>query len=77
MNAEVTRWLATFEHALASADARALESLFTPEAYWRDLVALTWRVRTVSGAPRVAQELARASPMFCSGSTSSRLRSAR
>ena len=53
----VTRWLAAFEQALtASADAE-LTSLLVPDAHWRDLVALTWRVNTVSGAAEVAAAL--------------------
>src|SRR5687767_6840384 len=49
MISEVTRWLGDFEKALASSDKAALESLFRPDAHWRDLVALTWSVKTVSG----------------------------
>jgi cation diffusion facilitator CzcD-associated flavoprotein CzcO len=54
---EVTRWLADFEKALASSDKAALEGLFRPDAHWRDLVALTWRVKTVSGASRIVDQL--------------------
>jgi cation diffusion facilitator CzcD-associated flavoprotein CzcO len=53
---EVTRWLADFEKALSSSD-KALEGLFRPDAHWRDLVALTWRVKTVSGSSSLIQEI--------------------
>jgi putative flavoprotein involved in K+ transport len=56
--AEVTRWLAEFERALAAAsDAARLETLFRCDAHWRDLVGLTCGVQTVSGSARITQEL--------------------
>ena len=57
MQADVARWLSAFQRALAASDAAALERLFHSEAHWRDLIALTWDVRTFSGAPRIAREL--------------------
>jgi cation diffusion facilitator CzcD-associated flavoprotein CzcO len=45
----VVRWLAAFELALAKPADVALSALFRPEAHWRDLLALTWAVKTVSG----------------------------
>jgi putative flavoprotein involved in K+ transport len=53
----VTRWLADFEKALADPDDEALGALFRPDAHWRDLLAFTWRVRTLSGAARIADTL--------------------
>ena len=53
----VTRWLGRFEQALAASDSSALSNLFLPEAHWRDLVALTWRVKTVSGAAAISAAL--------------------
>lgn len=57
MISEVTRWLAGFEKALSSSDKAALEGLFRPDAHWRDRVALTWRVKTVSGASGLIKEI--------------------
>ena len=54
----VTRWLAAFEQALLAADAKALEALFLPMSHWRDLLAFTWGVTTVSGASAIATSLA-------------------
>ncbi|MBL8383207.1 MAG: NAD(P)/FAD-dependent oxidoreductase [Burkholderiales bacterium] len=53
------RWLAAFAAALAAGEAAPLERLFRPDAHWRDLVAFTWRVTTVSGAAAVAGALLR------------------
>ncbi len=53
----VTRWLAEFEQALVAADTTALEALFLPMAHWRDLLAFTWGVTTLSGAAAIATSL--------------------
>jgi putative flavoprotein involved in K+ transport len=54
-------WLAGFEQALATGE---LEPLFQPESYWRDLLALTWQIRTVNGRdaliPQLSSQAARA-----------------
>ena len=46
----VSRWLAEFEKALSGSNGASLEALFLPDSHWRDLLAFTWRVQTVSGA---------------------------
>ena len=43
-------WLAQFERALAAPDDSLLRTLFHPDSHWRDVLALTWRIRTVDGA---------------------------
>jgi hypothetical protein len=48
-------WLAKFEGALAQGDG--LAELFHAESHWRDVLALTWRIRTVSGLEHIAQAL--------------------
>ena len=50
-------WLATFERALAKHDVAVLRTLFHHESYWRDVLALTWTIRTVSGADAILREL--------------------
>jgi thioredoxin reductase len=59
-------WLARFEHALAQGDRALLETLFHPDSHWRDVLALTWRIDTVSGpgaiAARLKEHAARARP---------------
>ena len=43
------QWLAQFERALAEPGEAALRSLFHSDSHWRDALALTWRIRTLSG----------------------------
>jgi putative flavoprotein involved in K+ transport len=50
-------WLTRFESALAGPDAGRLTSLFHPDSHWRDVLALTWDIGTVSGADAVVREL--------------------
>src|SRR3954463_15752339 len=47
-------WLPRFESALRSGDLSLLQSLFQAESHWRDVLAFTWRIETVSGAPGIA-----------------------
>ena len=53
------RWLADFEKALRAPDDASLAKLFRADAHWRDLLAFTWRVKTVSGAAAIVAELKR------------------
>ena len=64
----VTRWLTAFEQALAAADGRALAALFAPDAHWRDLLALTWNITTVSGVQPVVNALLQHSAGQAAGS---------
>ena len=50
-------WLGRLNAALAAGDAAAAATLFGDECYWRDLVALTWNIRTVEGRDAIAQML--------------------
>jgi thioredoxin reductase len=51
-------WLAEFEAALASPGRARLKKLFHPDSHWRDVLALTWRIRTVSGSDAILRDLA-------------------
>ncbi len=53
----VTRWLAEFEQALSASDDSSIEALFRPDAHWRDLLAFTWQVKTISGARKIVDAL--------------------
>src|SRR5947209_17140148 len=55
--AVVEDWLAQFERALAQPGAAALKALFHADSYWRDVLALTWDIRTIKGADAIAAEL--------------------
>ena len=50
-------WLAQFEQALGAPDDAPLKSLFHPESHWRDVLALTWHIRTVTGRDGIVDEL--------------------
>ena len=50
-------WLAEFERALAERDDVLLKSLFHPDSHWRDLLALTWRIKTVNGLDSILRVL--------------------
>ncbi len=50
-------WLAMFEKALAGRDDVLLKTLFHPDSHWRDVLALTWHIRTVNGLEAVLGEL--------------------
>ena len=43
-------WLAQFERALAEPDDGLLKTLFHPDSHWRDVLALTWNIKTVDGS---------------------------
>ena len=42
------RWLDQFAAAIAAIEQQALAALFTADVYWRDILALTWDIRTFS-----------------------------
>ena len=51
------KWLAQFERALAAPSRARLETLFHADSHWRDVLALTWHIKTVSGAEAILREL--------------------
>jgi thioredoxin reductase len=53
----VENWLAQFESALAAPDHGLLQTLFHPESYWRDVLALSWNIQTINGADAILREL--------------------
>src|SRR5215211_9135569 len=55
--AQVEQWLSSFEDALARGDAATASELFLEDSYWRDLVALTWNLKTVEGPEGVRDML--------------------
>jgi cation diffusion facilitator CzcD-associated flavoprotein CzcO len=52
-------WLAQFEDAIAKPDDGLLRSLFHPDGFWRDVLALSWNIQTVNGADAIISELRR------------------
>ena len=55
--AQVETWLTQFERALTQPDVKLLASLFADETYWRDVLALSWRIVTIDGADAVLRAL--------------------
>src|ERR1700750_2995450 len=62
----VENGLARFERALPGPGDDPLKTLFHPHSYWRDVLALTWHIKTLEGLPAILRELkahvARAKP---------------
>jgi cation diffusion facilitator CzcD-associated flavoprotein CzcO len=57
VSAAAENWLAQFENAIAKRDEPLLKSLFHPDSYWRDVLALSWNLQTVNGADAILREL--------------------
>ena len=55
-------WLAQFERALVKPDDGLLQSLFHPDSYWRDVLALSWNLQTINGADAILSELKALAP---------------
>jgi thioredoxin reductase len=52
-------WLARFEDALRKPGDGALNFLFLPDSFWRDVLALSWNIQTIEGADAIIAELKR------------------
>lgn len=50
-------WLAQFEEALGKPDAPLLKTLFHPDSYWRDVLALSWNIQTLNGRDAILKAL--------------------
>jgi putative flavoprotein involved in K+ transport len=53
----VDAWLDDFNAALRDSDAAAAADLFATASFWRDLVSLTWNIKTVEGPEGVRDML--------------------
>jgi cation diffusion facilitator CzcD-associated flavoprotein CzcO len=53
----VEDWFAQFETALQKSRADLLTALFDADSYWRDVLAFTWHIVTVSGADAIGAAL--------------------
>lgn len=57
-SALITKALHSLSDALTSKDLQQIKSCFHPtQAYWRDLLAFTWHLRTFNDAPSIAPAL--------------------
>jgi len=57
-NARAKAMLDQLNHALGDRDFAAASRLFADECYWRDLVLLTWNIKTMEGRSQIADMLA-------------------
>jgi putative flavoprotein involved in K+ transport len=55
-------WLSKLGAAVERQDISAVVGLFGDECYWRDLVSLTWNIKTAEGRKAVGQMLASVLP---------------
>jgi len=54
----VARWIDAFNAAIEARGADRIAELFDADSHWRDTVALTWTLKTVSGRERIAGDVA-------------------
>jgi cation diffusion facilitator CzcD-associated flavoprotein CzcO len=57
VSVSAANWLAQFDGALAHCEDGALQALFHPDSYWRDVLALSWNLQTINGADAIVEEL--------------------
>jgi putative flavoprotein involved in K+ transport len=50
---QVSEWLSNFGTALDRADFDAAANMFQENGYWRDLVSLTWNIKTLEGRENI------------------------
>ena len=62
--AAASKWLASFEAAARKNDADAAAALFVEDSHWRDLVAFSWHLETVSGRGAIKAALGERLPKF-------------
>jgi putative flavoprotein involved in K+ transport len=55
----VKTWLKNLENALSAKDSAAAAKLFGTESFWRDLVSITWNIKTVEGPDEIKHMLER------------------
>src|SRR3954465_10501100 len=57
MLAIANHWLAQPQKHLPTRDGSLLQSLFIADSHWRDVLALTWRIETVTGVRAIATQI--------------------
>jgi putative flavoprotein involved in K+ transport len=50
-------WLTHFERALTQPDSDLFNALFHPDSHWRDILALSWHIKTISGSGAILSEM--------------------
>ena len=62
IRSEVDNWLQSFNQAISQQknkdeSIKILSNLFFEDSHWRDILALTWKIQTVSGKSKVIENL--------------------
>ena len=60
--AVTSNWLQDFERAVTGGDVKAARDLFQQDSHWRDMLAFTWHLDTISGGDNIEQFLAQKLP---------------
>src|SRR6516225_2616156 len=50
---ETVAWITDFEAALTRREVTAASELFTAHGQWRDIIAFTWTIKSISGRPAI------------------------
>ena len=58
----VQAWLDEFERTLGRPDRAALDRLFLADCFWRDVLALSWKLQTIAGRDAVTRTLTALAP---------------
>ena len=53
-------WLNDFDAAMLAGDIDAATALFAGDGMWRDLLAFSWHIETMTGAAEIGESLRRA-----------------
>ena len=59
---ELKNWIEKLDHALRHNNHEAAVNMFGKECYWRDILALTWNIRTMEGRKDIGAMLAATLP---------------
>lgn len=51
------KWLSAFEASISNEDLGSLLALFNEHGYWKDVLTLTWDLRTIRGHPSIRRML--------------------
>jgi cation diffusion facilitator CzcD-associated flavoprotein CzcO len=60
--AAARKWLAKFDTALNAPDYAAASALFLDDGMWRDLLAFSWHIETMTGTEEIGETLCRTQP---------------
>ncbi|MCG8520397.1 MAG: NAD(P)/FAD-dependent oxidoreductase [Pseudomonadales bacterium] len=59
---QARQWLASFDEILTSGEPERAADLFEQNGYWRDLVAMTWNLKTLEGRQAIRHMIRQTAP---------------